>query len=962
MQAVTNNPLLVREDVSANSNQSICGTILKRRFTVFNLGKQRAEISVSVTATNEKSESAQNWCSLEPNPVVLDSGDSQEVALIFDIPQQAIPDIYNYEVLFEAPEQYPESFFRCVQELIVSGVEQEPEWGEAPQFDISPVSTSSKPYCIQPEEKLTIAVKVRNRSHLVDAFELSCPDLEPEWYTVSYPERDLELPGLITNTEGLKLNPGKEGKIGLTIHPPSLTLAGDYVRTIQLASRNRSSLILLDALYLRISSDDRLAGEISPELRTLPKETGKFEIEVANLGNLIRDLDLQVEDGTGMFAYNLETRQLRLLPGETNNLSLIAKPRWFMGWRRPLRGDGLRARFNIVADNSYDVVLPETKKPPAIPRSLSSGTLILSPRPRWQLIALITLAISAVGGLLFAIYWWVFRLPPAPRIRNFDAVKTEREDRQDAVLLNWRIKNPQQLDKIGIISEGSDGEQDETFNSFGSCTRDSIADCIPQELSRFCQVDGKDIKCSRVPVNVANSGKYTFELQLFPERAEKLLRKRDPSEAIARETSDSLTVNPAPVPEFSQNPGLVASKPVYKIPSSESIELRWEITQYSKLKKLNILGNSGNNKVDAYSYIFLEKTGNLVPVNPQQRQDSLRCSRTGKDVQTCSWQIPANIVEAGDYNFAVEAFAALDAKQPSDTIEVENTVTVEALPLPEIEQFATDKSTIQEGEPIALSWQIENPQQIENIAVRAITNGGSSTLLNQYDYPSQVKEFCPTKIKNNLLRCSSVSSVSLLPGSYRFQLSIEPQLKQSEKITEQTDTIKVQPKPQPFAIEYLTINGDRVGNSETYLYPSQQNTPTKVDIGWSIIGSPNVKIELLPLGEQTELAGNVPYYIEGDRERITLKVTNELGEQQTQTVQIQPYKSNSPRQTSENKSSSTKSPDRPNVPEIPNTAEDELPTTDSGVIPPPPTQFEPDNSGERTPIKLNPLEVSPKAN
>ena len=160
----------------------------------------------------------------------------------------------------------------------------------------------------------------------------------------------------------------------------------------------------------------------------------------------------------------------------------------------------------------------------------------------------------------------------------------------------------------------------------------------------------------------------------------------------------------------------------------------------------------------------------------------------------------------------------------------------------------------------------------------------------------------------------------------------------------------------------MTINGDRVRNSETYLYPSQQNTPTKVDIGWSVIGSPNVKIELLPLGEQTELAGNVPYYIEGDRERITLKVTNELGEQQTQTVQIQPYKSNSPRQTSDNKSSSTKLPNRANVPEVPNTAEDELPTTDSGVIPPPPTQFGIDDSGDRTPVKLNPLEVSPKAN
>ena len=960
MLTVTNNPLLVREHFSENSEECINGTTVNRHFTVFNLGKEYAEVSISLTATNEKSEPVQNWCSLNPNPVILNPGDSQDVTLTFSVPQQASPNIYKYEVLFEAPEQYPNRFFRCVQELAVSCVEEEPEWGEAPQFDINPISTSDTPCCIAPEERFNIVVKVKNRSHLVDSFELSCPDLEPLWYTVRYPERDLELPGLITNAEGLKLNPNKEGEINLIIHPPSLTLAGDYVRTIQLKSKNRDSLILLEALYLRINSDDRLLSLLSPELRTLPKERGKFEIEITNLGNLVRELDLQIEDGSGMFSYNLEAKQVRLSPGEINNLSLEAKPRWFMGWRRPLWGEGLRARFNLVADNTYDIVLPETQKPPAIPRSLSSGTLVLSPRPRWQLIALILLATGAIGGLLFSLYWWLFRLPPAPRISNFEAVKTVRKDETEAVLLNWRIRNPQQLDRIGIISEGSDNEKDETYNSFGSCTEDNLNDCIPQELTKFCQVDGEDIKCDGVVANLSNPGKYTFELQLFPERVKKLLRKRDPSDVIDKESSDSLTVEPPPVPQFSQNLGLLASKPIYKIPTPEPVKLEWEVARYSKIRKLNVLGKGGGNKVNVYSYIFSEETGDLVPLNPEQR-DSLQCSRTGKDAKTCVWTIPANNIEAENYSFSVEVFDSVNSKQPADIIEAKNTVAIEVKPLPEIKQFTVDENTINEGDSVAFGWEIENPEQIDNIAFKAVS-GDSSTLLARYNYPAQVKEFCPTKVENNRLRCSSVSTTSLPEGNYRFELVIEPQLEQSEKIIEQTDTVKIEPKPQPFAIEYLSINGEAIADGKTYLYPEQKNIPTKVDLGWSVTGSPNVKIELLPLGEQTQMNGSIPYYLEGDREQITLQVTNELGEQQTQTLRIQPYESNSPANSAQKPRSVLPAP--LNTPQLdaPSVPEETFPTIDSGIIPPPPTQFEPGNINDISPTKLDPLEIAPRAN
>lgn len=952
MQTITNNPLFAREHTA--SNNGLNGSVLKRYFTVFNLGKQEAEISISITAIDDRSEPLQNWCSLEPNPVVLNPGESEEVVLVFNIPQQATPDLYKYEVLFEAPEQYPERFFRCVQQLAVSHVDREPEWGESPQFSLNPPNSSSQPYSIEPEGETKIVITVRNQSTLVDSFELSCPDLELDWYTVQYPERDLKLPGLIAETDGLKLNPGKEGEIVLTIHPPSLTLAGNYVRTIQLTSSNRKDLVLLDVLYLNIVSDDRLEGDITPQLRTLPKETGEFALKVINLGNITRNLDLNVRDNKGMFTYKLDNKQLPLPPGQTENLTLTAKPRWFMGWRRPLRGKGLESRFELVADNTYDVVLPETDKPPVVPQNLARGTIILAPRPRWQLIALIVLATSAVGALIFAIWWWVFRLPPAPRIREFNATKTTVADEREIVYLNWRIKNPQQVSKVGFITQGSgENGKDETYESFEECTVDDLESCIPQKLTKFCQISDRDLECSKLPLNILDPGKYTFELQIYPKTARKLLRKRDSDEVFDTETSDTLTIAPPPIPKISRNTGLLIDKNVYRKPSSEAVKLSWEITQFNRLKKLNIISRGSEGKNRTYSYTYSEKTGDLVPVNSQQ-QDKLQCSRIEQDAKVCNWSIGVDNLEIGDSNFIVETYATVDSEEPSDTIEAENTVSIEAQPLPAIKQITSDKNEIAKDESLILNWQIENFQQIDSLAVKALADDGSSTLLKQYQYPTEVAEFCNIPEKAKELKCVSELTTSLPAGSYQLQMLVTPKIESAEAITAQTDTITIEPRP--FEIASFTIDGERVESGKTYLYPRQGEKPTKIDLGWSIAGEPeNLKVELLPIGEQENLTGSVPYYLQGDRETITLQVTNELGEQKTQTLQVQSYKSNSSTPLSSDRLPSTKS----TVPNLPPTNS----TTDS-KLPPPPNEsnLEVSPTPEISPTKLQPIEIAPKAN
>lgn len=921
MQTVINNPLLVREKDFSVNKSSVSGSVCKRYFTVFNLGKQEAEINISVTASDDKSEPLQNWCFIEPNPLILESGHSRDIVLSFDIPHQAKPDLYNYEVLFEAPEQYPNKFFRCVQELIISRVDREPEWGEAPQFSVCPSNSSAEPYCIQPEGKLKIVVKVKNCSHLVDSFELSCPDLDPEWYTIQYPERDLKFLGLITEIEGLKLNPDKEGEITLILHPPKLTLASNYVRTMQLTSQNRNNLVLLEALYLRVIPDDRLDAQIAPSRQELPEQPGEFEITVTNQGNIVRELDLRVEDNTSLYTYQLNNKQLCLQPGEKKDIDLIASPRWFMGWRRPWRGAGLESRFSLILENSDDYILPETKKAPALPRKLPQGIIILSPRPRWQLIVIILAIITALGGVLFSLWWLLLRLPPVPNIREFKVTKVKDEETEaETVLFDWQIKNLQQIDKLEFTSLNSKNKQeDQTDIDFGYCNQDTLERCIPRYFADFCQVEDKGMSCSQVPNQALPPEKYTFELRVFPKKAKKLLRKRSSTKAIDFRRSATIIVDSTPTPQIDRIKGLVASKLNYQQETQELIGFQWDIVHNSQLKKLNVIQRVEDNPIRVYSYEIDEETKEIIRENSSKRKDRLVCQPSEKHTISCNWSINSDLVMSGKSTFSVELFSIDNLEEPTDILATRNLILIEPRPLPQIEQFTVSQNKLREGGiPIRLSWKIKHFQEIDSLSIKSISADGSSQLLNQYQYPQQLGGLCviPQQVDKSLV-CNNIALAPLPVGNYKFQLLVEPKQQASpeREIGKYTDTVVVEPKP--LIIKYFTINGKKLKNGETFLHPLQKNTPTSIKLAWSVSGGSGIKVELLPIGGQQNSSGSLNHYLKSGQEIITLQVTDERGKQKTHSVQIQTYEPKSSpfpslnRQTTTNQENINKS--RPTI-------------------------------------------------
>ena len=382
MQAV-NNPLFIEDIFSVEANQVTRGFTAKRDITVKNLGEKSADVDIWIAVADAKSEPLLSWCTFsKPNPLRLDPKGECEVTLSFEVPAQANVDLYKYDILIEAPAQYPDKLFRRPQQLRVLRSERDAEWDREPGFTVQPLTTSTNPYLLPFGEKLEVKVTVENRSRRVDRFYLICPELTNDWYSTRYPENKSETPGLVQETDGLQLNPGNTGELTLILHPPQSTTAGNYFPTIRLISSNREDLVLLDVVYLQLLANETLDVELHPLLLRIPTQEGIFELKLTNQGNITRESAIAASDRDRLFSYTPEFPAVLLPPISTTNIPFKLQPRKW--WRRPFWGKALEFNFDIQLENNRVVLLPETPKPSARPKELPQGTLVWEPRPWWQ--------------------------------------------------------------------------------------------------------------------------------------------------------------------------------------------------------------------------------------------------------------------------------------------------------------------------------------------------------------------------------------------------------------------------------------------------------------------------------------------------------------------------------------------------------------------------------------------------
>ena len=162
------------------------GETFEISLTLNNQGSLGAVIDVYI---DETSQAVGQWCANPYERLALEVGHSSEVRFKVTVPVQTLPGAYEYLIVVDAPNHYPEDTpLRYPATLqVLPPIKSAVNLNDA-TFALRPESTSDRPVTLYPATPLTVQVVVHNRSDRVDQFRLEIMDLPQDWYHIIYPE------------------------------------------------------------------------------------------------------------------------------------------------------------------------------------------------------------------------------------------------------------------------------------------------------------------------------------------------------------------------------------------------------------------------------------------------------------------------------------------------------------------------------------------------------------------------------------------------------------------------------------------------------------------------------------------------------------------------------------------------------------------------------------------------------
>lgn len=766
-EPVTVKPLAVIISPSGD-HSATAGSSFEVSVTVFNRGNHSALIDVFI---DETAHTLRQWCTSPSERVALGAGQSSEVIFQFQIPPQVLPAIYTYQVVIDAPDHYPEDTpIQFTKRLQVTPLFETGVQVNDPTFTLAPLSSSAQPVGLQPGATLAVKVQVHNRSDRVDRFRLTCPDLERSWFMIRYPE-GVEVPGLISSGDGLRLNPGGKGEILLYLTPPIDAPAGIYSPTIRLFSANKPELNLLDVVYIQVSPIHLLNAELKTLISKVRRQAGVYQVRLFNTGNTRRNLLLRArsldEEDARLFTYSWIDRSgqvvrlpasttspgptthpeatltettierslppalpLQVAPKHTVDIGLHVKPvQW---WRRPFFGSGRTSNFVVVVEDVQELPLPAEPL---------QGTLIWKARPWWQFLLVLLTGLSAIALLGFAVWWVFFRPMTPPKILSFVPVSTNYQEAEGKpVRLSWQISNLKRIGKLEILGrsreEGTVLSQPEVYD---------FSQGIPKQLDELCTVSRAVLNCQNVPTEAHKAGNYVFELSVFPQGAGAAQRQ-----ALATAKTDPVKISPIAQPKITQFTGIVmpnvaltgSVRTVLQEQDPTGNEqlgdranlffLNWRISQPKQLKELRLVGRDPDGAVTSKAQRY-----DLSQGLPDSLQ--LFCESAGKEL-ICR-NVPVRVMKPGDYVFELAVLPKQGDGKPSDT---QKTDTLKLAPkAPKIlslrinGQEALPKYLVptKQGKTVKvvqLEWKVEPG---EDMKVELLPAPGTVALTGTMDYP-----------------------------------------------------------------------------------------------------------------------------------------------------------------------------------------------------------------------------------
>lgn len=681
--------------------------------TLENQGNLGAVIDAYI---DETAQAVCEWCANPYERLALEVGYSSEIRFKVAVPVQTLPGTYDYLIVVDAPNHYPEDtplrYPATVQ--ILPPVKAAVNLNDA-TFATRPETSSDKPVVLELNTPLEVEVIVHNRSNRVDQFRLEMTDLPDDWYEVVYPEGLGEL-GLVIDTDHVSLNPGVKGLIRVMISCPPTTLAGRYLATMQLHSANDPKLVLMDVFYLEVPAIYDLTVHSEAIIRKVKRQAGLVHLALTNAGNTAREITLQTQEDREdpLFTYKIEPAQLRIPSMTTAQATLTAEPidmghqAWF--------GRGRPITFRLVANDRHDLPLPDA----------TTDEMLWEPRPWWHLALVILFGAGLLGTLIFLIWWFFLRPPAPPKVLDFGATApTYYEQQNGFVRLTWQIENPKQIQTLELRSEADEA------NAPPPIIYD-LSHGLPPELEDYCTL-AQTLNCSNVFTSARYPGTYQFTLTVSP---------KGKAQPITAQTTD-IRVLPAPPPEivafaptqtrYWEAPAVLdaaeeGSNQDAETQPTKTVALNWQITFVEPLSHL----------------ILTAQLGDGTPLDAPQEYDLSKglpkaleefCTLT--DQSLICRAVPTNARTVGDFVFELNVFG-LDGEEPVATAMTE---PVQIVPLPiKIETFTLNGEPVPPkyqviaapGATVQLAWRVTGGPYTK---VEILPNPGSVPLLGSLAYP-----------------------------------------------------------------------------------------------------------------------------------------------------------------------------------------------------------------------------------
>ena len=745
---------------------------VQRVITLQNRGTKTATIELWFEPTDAHASALLQWGLFDKSDaeLILAPNERIDVTLSFLVPLQAEPGFYSYELRGRSP-QYPNEELRRSQQLQVLPSAQEVRLRNEPKVAVDPATDSTHPHALQAGEALTFTITVENPSRRTDRFFLHCPDLDPDWYSVVYPENTAIASGKLSYTDGLELNPGETGEIRCQIHPPPHALAGQYFPTLQLQSKVRPELILLRVIYFTLVVSDRLKADLIPTTQTLPDPNLCFRMVLSNQGNIQRQLELQAWDVEHLLHYRFHPTDVTLEPGEEAIAQLTVHPRrwWHRIWR-------LRDRdvdFEVLIENRLlllEADSDDTLFQPALPQPLPTGKVLYKAQRRWLFrLLLLVFGLGTAVALLWIIWeFLVWRPSLKPTIVNFSTPQEAYKEDGEPITFSWEITNAERIRRLVLSPKDFqlEGQNEITYRLNdptieGSFQEETIllppalesADCFLADTRpsgwlnplleiyrRFTgEPDSQSLRCRTVGLlangsttnrNPLDEGSYAFELEAFwvRQRYDQLASTQEPRLADRMVMQDVVVAPPAPpaiitfsasAAEYRAAGGQgTAGLPDATVPVAIApVRLNWTINNPSEIRAIQLLSLAPDGSANTQPVMF-EFT------NGEMNQELARyCTGSTENQLQCE-NVPTQAEQVGEYTFYLRVIA--DRNVTPETI-AQQAPMVAIKPLaPIINSFQVngidaltqprqvfDLNPALETIEIQLSWDVENATRIE---------------------------------------------------------------------------------------------------------------------------------------------------------------------------------------------------------------------------------------------------------